>query len=148
MLNAAGVLSTQRLGLGDVGGGVAVFNWPAELRDQARYFYSGDRGPRLLEAAADGGWDVDMRPHLAYWLAPARDRLYMNPKPWMTVEEYAARWAGPDGQMIGGPPLDTVRGELWPWLLGRLRDRRHGAPGVVPGRAAKRKRDVHRCLLA
>jgi hypothetical protein len=31
MLKAAGVRSTQRLGLGEVGGGIAALTWPAEL---------------------------------------------------------------------------------------------------------------------
>jgi hypothetical protein len=73
---------------------MVVFTWSAVLREQARYVYSGDRGQRLLEAAAAGGWDVDTRPYLAYWLAPPRDRLYMNPQPSMTVgddERHAPR---------------------------------------------------------
>ena len=145
MLKAAGVRSTQRLGLGNVGGGVVVFTWPAELREQARYVYSGGRGARLLEAAAAGGWDVDTRPHLAYWLAPARDRLYMNPQPWMTVGEYVARWAGPDGEKIGGHHLDTVRDELAPWLLERGYATDEDTELLEPflERARKRNRDAH-----
>jgi hypothetical protein len=118
-LKGAGVRSTQRLGLGDVGGGVAVFTWPAELREQARYLYNGRRGPRLLQAAAAGGWDVDTRPHLGFWLSRGVDRLYVNPAPSMTVELYVVRWAGPDGEKIGGHHVDAVRDELWPWLLER-----------------------------
>jgi O-acetyl-ADP-ribose deacetylase len=104
-----------------------------------------DRGPRLLEAAAADGWDVDTRPHLAYWLAPARDRLYTNPQPWMTVEEYVARWAGPDGQMIGSHRLDTVVDELWPWLLERGYATDQDTELLEPflERVRKRKRDAH-----
>jgi hypothetical protein len=144
-LTPAGVRSTQRLGPGTVGGGVVVFTWPAELREQARYVYRGDRGARLLEAAAAGGWDVDTRPHLAYWLAPARDRLYMNPQPSMMVGEYVARWAGPDGRMIGGHRLDTVRDELWPWLLERGYATDQDTELLEPflGRVRKGNRDAH-----
>jgi hypothetical protein len=58
----AGVRSTQRLALGDVGGGVVAFTWPAELQARERYLYDGERGRRLLEAADHGAWEVDMRP--------------------------------------------------------------------------------------
>src|SRR5947209_4911426 len=66
LLEPAGVRSTQRLLLGDVGGGVAAFTWPAELQAQALYLYCEGRARRLLDAAAEGGWDVDARPHLAF----------------------------------------------------------------------------------
>ena len=37
MLKAAGVRSTQRLALGEVGGGIVALTWPAELVAQAHY---------------------------------------------------------------------------------------------------------------
>jgi len=122
-----------------------VFNWPAELLEQARYLYDGERGPRLLEAAATGCWDVDVRPHLGFWLAPQSERLYMNPESTMTVEEYVARWAGADGEKVGGHHLEAVRDELWPWLLERGyatdEDTQHLEPFLE--RVRKRNRDVH-----
>jgi hypothetical protein len=118
MLDAGvGVRSTQRLALGDVGGVVVAFTWPAELRPQAQYLYDGERAPRLLEAADHGGWEVDMRPHLAFRNSRWPQRLYMNPT--IGVEEYVARWAGLDGQRIGQHEAETVRTSLWPWLLER-----------------------------
>jgi len=117
MLKGAGVRSTQRLALGDVGGGVAGFTWPAELVPQAEYLYHGGRAPRLLAAAGDGGWEVDTRPHLAFWNSSPRQRLYMNPT--IGPEEYVARWAGTDGRQIGQHDPSTIRAELWPWLLER-----------------------------
>jgi hypothetical protein len=113
----AGVRSTQRLALADLGGGVVAFTWPAELKSQADYLYDGERGPRLLEAARAGGWEIDTRPHLGFWNSAAPQRLYMNPT--IGVDEYVARWAGPDGRQIGQHQPDTIRPRLWPWLLER-----------------------------
>jgi hypothetical protein len=113
----AGVRSTQRLALGDVGGGVALFTWPAELQPQATYLYKGDRARRLLAAAAADGWEVDTRPHLAFWLSSPEERLYMNPM--IGPEEYVERWSGPDFTRIGQHDRLTIRSGLWPWLLER-----------------------------
>ena len=116
--------STRRLGLGEIGGGVVVATWPGELVSEAFHLYSvrrkGRRALRLLEAAAAGGWEVNLRPHLAFWQAPAPgDALYMTPERWLTAEAYVRRWSGSDFLKIGGHPVDAVRGELWPWLLER-----------------------------
>jgi hypothetical protein len=118
-----GVRATQRLAVTDVGGGIAVFTWPAELQPQAKYLYSGDRAKRLLAAAADGAWDVDLRPHLAFWLSNPEERLYLNPT--LTTEEYVARWTGPDRSYIRQHAAETIRNELWPWLL----ERGYASPG-------------------
>jgi hypothetical protein len=113
----AGIRSTQRLALGDVGGGVVVFTWPAELGPQAHYLYDGERASRLLAAARDGGWDVDPRPHLAFRNSRASQRLYTNPL--IGADDYVAGWAGADGRRIGQHEADTVRRGLWPWMLER-----------------------------
>src|SRR5665811_1585606 len=70
----SGVSSTQRLGLYDVGGGLALFTCPAVLMPQARYLYSGGRPPRLLRAGDEGNWPVGARPQLAFWNAPWKQR--------------------------------------------------------------------------
>ena len=144
-LRAAGVRSTQRLAIGDVGGGIVVLTWPAELVEQAEHVYTAERGHRLLEAAAEGGWDVDLRPHLAFWLARPEERLYTNPRPTMAAEEYVARWEGDDDERIGAHPRQTVRGELWPWLLERgyasAKDEDELEPFI--GRLESRRRDAH-----
>ena len=57
-----------------------------------------------------------MRPHLGFWLSRGLDRLYVNPELSMTVEEYIAGWAGPDGEKMGGHDVGAVREEPWPWL--------------------------------
>lgn len=115
--HAFGVRSTQRLALGDVGGGVVAFTWPAELVPQANYLYSVDRAQRLLAAAREGGWSVDTRPHLAFWNSRPSQRLYSNPT--IDVDEYVSRWAGPDGRRIGQHEAAAVRAGLWPWMLER-----------------------------
>jgi hypothetical protein len=115
MLKSAGVRSTQRLAIGSPGGGIVVCTWPAELQPQAKYLYQAGRARRLLEAAEAGGWEVEARPHLGFWNAPAGQRLYMSPT--IPVAEYVARWAGSDQDRIGEHAAETIRGELWPWLL-------------------------------
>jgi O-acetyl-ADP-ribose deacetylase len=112
-----GIRSTQRLALGDVGGGIVVFTWPAELRPQARYLYRSGRAQRLLVAADEGHWKVDTRPHLAFWLSSPEERLYMNPT--IGPEDYVSRWSGSDFARIGQHDSETIRGGLWPWLLER-----------------------------
>jgi hypothetical protein len=117
LLDGVGVRSTQRLALGDVGGGIAAFTWPAELQPQARYLYRGERAHALIDAADKGGWDVDMRPHLAFWLSSPEERVYL--KPTISLEEYVAQWAGPDRGYIRQHDRRSVLPELWPWLLER-----------------------------
>src|SRR5437016_13356298 len=113
-LDRAGVRSTQRVAMGDVGGGIVAFTWPGELTAQARYLYDGGRAARLLRAARAGDWEVDLRPHLAFRNSRAAQRLYTNPT--IGVAEYIARWAGPDGRRIGQQEASTIQNEVWPWL--------------------------------
>jgi len=112
-----GTKSTQRLALGRVGAGIAVFTWPGELVSQSRFLYHDGRGHRLLEAAAANGWEVDPRPHLAFRNSSPPQRLYMNSI--LTPQEYVAGWSGSDGARIGLHERDTVRNGLWPWLRAR-----------------------------
>ena len=62
-------------------GGVVAFTWPAELVPQAKYLYADGRELRLLQAADEGGWEVDMRPHLAFRNSRPEQRLY--PMDWL-----------------------------------------------------------------
>lgn len=117
MLEALGVQSTQRLAFADVGGDVVVLTWPAELQPQAKYLYTGDRARQLLSAAREGGWQVDTRPHLAFWLSRPEQRLYMHAT--IGPEEYVKRWSGPDLARIGAHDRRTIRDGLWRWLLER-----------------------------
>src|SRR5262245_7978888 len=88
LLESAGVRSTQRLALGDgnVAGGLVVFTWPAELKEQALYLYSNGRAQRLLAAAREEGWDADPRPQLAYRSSGASVRVFFNPT--IDIDEY------------------------------------------------------------
>ena len=88
------------------------------MQPQARYLYKGDRGRRLLVVAAEDGWEVDTRPHLAFWLSSPEERLYMNPM--IGPEAYVERWSGADFTRIGQHDRLTIPvAGLWPWLLER-----------------------------
>lgn len=145
MLKPARIRSTQRLAIGDVGGGIMVFTWPGELIEQAEHLYTAGRGHRLLEAADVGGWEVDTRPHLAFWLSSPDERLYMNPHPTMDAATYVERWSGADGTQIGAHPSDAIRSEVWPWLLKRGYTSPQDEPELDPflDRLEKRNRDAH-----
>lgn len=137
--------ATQRVGLGAVGGGIVVFTWPGELMGQAKRLYDGSRAPRLLTSAAEGGWRVELRPHLAYWRSRPFERLYMHPRPTLAADEYVAAWAGADGQMLHSYTLEAVRDELWPWLLERGYATARDDVALEPflGRLKKANRDAH-----
>lgn len=139
----AGVRSTQRLALGNVGGGIVVFTWPAELQPQAKYLYKGDRARRLLAAAAEGNWEVDPRPHLAFWLSSPEERVYLNPT--LEPKEYVECWSGPDRSYIRQHDAASVRTELWPWLLERGYASPEDEPMLGPylNRLKTRKRPAH-----
>jgi len=111
------IRSTQRIAVADVGGSVIAGFWPAELKPQAQYLYSRDRGRALIQEARARGWSVTPSPHLAFYTSPPHQRLYMTPD--LAAEEYARRWEGPDGDMIGQHEREEVRQTVWPWLKER-----------------------------
>ncbi|MDQ5820578.1 MAG: hypothetical protein M3540_03970 [Actinomycetota bacterium] len=113
----AGVQSTQRLALGDVGGGIVVALWPAELKPQANYLYRNGRGKAMVIAARARGWDVRPSPHLGFFTSAPSQRLYMAPE--VDAEEYSERWEGADARHIGQHSAEEVRQHLWPWLKQR-----------------------------
>jgi hypothetical protein len=70
----------------------------------------------------------------------------MHPAPEMTPEEYVSRWAGADADAIGGRrDPETVRRQLWPWLLERGYATARDTDLLEPFLAgvARRNRDVH-----
>lgn len=115
LLDDQGVRSTQRLALGDVGGGIVVALWPAELKPQAEYLYADGRGKAMVVAALERGWKVKPRPHLGFFNSAPTQRLYMAPDD-VDAEEYAERWEGADGRQIRQHSSEEVRQHLWPWL--------------------------------
>ena len=137
--------ATQRIALGNVSGGIVVLTWPGELQGQARRLYDGHRAPRVLAAAAADGWEVERRPHLAYWRSRPGERLYMHPAPNLSSLEYVARWAAEDADKIRAYSQDETREVLWPWLLRRG----YATPvdtdqlGPFLARVKKANRDVH-----
>jgi len=112
-----GVKSTQRLGIGDVGGNVVAGLWPAELKEQAKYLYGQRLGRPMIAAARERGWTVEPSPHLAFRNASPPLRLYMAPH--LDAAEYARRWEEGDLERVGAHAREDVRSELWPWLKGR-----------------------------
>lgn len=114
-LGRQGFRSTQRLRLGDLGGGVTLVTWPAELQPQARYLYGNRLGSDLVTAALERGWAVEPRPHLAYYTARPDRRLYMRPL--VAPLDYVACWEDGDGlRHVRSYARDDVEHELWPWL--------------------------------
>lgn len=117
LLDSFGIRSTQRLALSDVGGGVVVAFWPAELKPQAEYLFADGRGSAMVSAAIDRGWNVWAVPQLAFRKSPASRRLYMEPE--IDPAEYARRWEGPDARWIGQHDREELRPIVWPWLKER-----------------------------
>lgn len=117
MLASFGIRSTQRLALSDVGGGVVVAFWPAELKPQAEYLYSDGRGSAMVSAAVERGWKVWAVPQLAFRSSPPSRRLYMEPD--IDPAEYVRRWEGLDARWIGQHDREELRPVVWPWLKER-----------------------------
>jgi len=110
-----GFRSTQRMRLGDLGNGVTLVTWPAELQPQARYLYGDRLGSALVAAALGRGWAVEPRPHLAYHTAPPGRRLYMRPP--VAPLDYVARWENGDGlHRVRSYAREDIEHDLWPWL--------------------------------
>jgi hypothetical protein len=116
LLAPAGIRSTQRLALADIGGGVVAATWPAELKPQAEYLYQAGRAGRMIKAAQERGWSVSPSPHLAFFNSPSTRRLYMKPD--VTAEQYVQRWESADRNMIGQHPLAEAE-IVWRWLKRR-----------------------------
>jgi hypothetical protein len=117
LLEKHGIQSVQRLALGDIGGGIVVALWPAELKAQADHIYSNGRGKAMVAAARQRGWDAAASPHLAFFTSAPEQRLYMAPK--ISAEDYAERWEGEDRQWIGQYTAEEVQQDVWPWLKER-----------------------------
>lgn len=139
LLRAASGLEPERIGLAHVrldttlGAGsvqraaldfderdrLMVHAWPGELKPQAKRLYRGGdvRAERLCALGARPGWHVEPQPILAFRSAPRRARLYLTCR--LDALSYAERWRDEDWPYAGAHPPDTIRSELWPWLLRR-----------------------------
>jgi hypothetical protein len=117
LLAGHGVRSTQRLALGDVGGGLVAALWPGELKPQALHLYRAGRSIAMISAARKLGWSARPSPHIGFFNSAAALRLYLDPE--IDAAEFARRWEETDGEWIRQYPRDEVRSTLWPWLKRR-----------------------------
>jgi hypothetical protein len=117
--------STQRISLEALAGNLELYTWPAELKTQAKALYQTGRAQRLIDFLAEQpseAWDARPRPHLAFWHASSKQRLYLHCD--LRITEYIQRWMGDDFDHIGRHRRGCVREELWPWL----REHQYAAP--------------------
>jgi len=113
-LKDAGFKSIQRLVLANANGGIVAGLWPGELMPHAQFLYSHQRAERLVRAAQEGGWIVRPNPHIGFWQAPTRQRLYLDPT--IEVDPYVELWEGPGWGRFGGYSLEELTRSAWPWL--------------------------------
>ncbi len=111
--------SAQRSGsaLSDVGGGIVLGLWPAELKPQAAFLYQDGRGAAMAARARSLGWEVWAVPQLAFFTSSPSKRLYMHPE--IDPSEYARRCEKQDAHWIGQHQSGEVRDSVWPWLKSR-----------------------------
>jgi hypothetical protein len=67
-----------------------------------------------VDLASEAGWSVYTTPHIAFWQAPAHQRLYLEPR--IDLKQYVELWKGSGWSKIGGHPSEDLRGTLWRWL--------------------------------
>jgi hypothetical protein len=128
---ALGALSLQRAALDiDEDDRLTLHLWPGELKPQAEHLYAAGHAERLCELAAstlgatNGSgpsetphWRVEPQPLLGFRNAPRRTRVYLTCT--LDAPTYARRWEGEDWSHVGAHHRDSIRTELWPWLLER-----------------------------
>ncbi len=129
---ALGTLSLQRAALSiDDEDRLTLHLWPGELKPQAEHLYAAGHAERLCElvgADAPGArngstpaeapsWRVEPQPLLGFRNAPRRTRVYLTCR--LDAPTYARRWEGEDWSHVGAHHRETIRTELWPWLLER-----------------------------
>ena len=126
--SALGALSLQRAALDiDEDDRLTLHMWPGELKPQAEHLYAAGHADRLCElaasmqGAADGSsppaWRVEPQPLLGFRNAPRRTRVYLTCT--LDAPTYARRWEGEDWSHVGAHHRNSIRTELWPWLLQR-----------------------------
>jgi hypothetical protein len=115
---ALGTLSLQRAALDfDDEDRLTLHLWPGELKPQAEHLYAAGHADRLCELATGAAWRVEPQPLLGFRNAPKRTRVYLTCR--LDAPTYARRWEGEDWSHVGAHHRDTIRTELWPWLLER-----------------------------
>jgi hypothetical protein len=114
LLERAGFMSVQRLGILKVNGGIRVALSPGEYQSHARYLYSDRRAETFVSNAREGAWSVDPKPHIAFYQAPPYQRLYLDST--MDCDQYVKLWQGPGLKRIHGYGQQELTDFLWPWL--------------------------------
>jgi hypothetical protein len=116
---ALGAVSIQRAALDIDDERLVLHLWPGELKAQAEHLYAAGHAERLCELAADpdSPWRVEPQPLLGFRNAPKRTRVYLSCR--LDPLEYARRWQGEDWSHVGSHHRQSIRSELWPWLLER-----------------------------
>jgi hypothetical protein len=124
---ALGARSLQRAALDfDSDDRLTLHMWPGELKPQAEHLYAGGHAERLCGLASATGaldglepaaWRVEPQPLLGFRNAPKRTRVYLTCR--LDTMAYVRRWQGEDWSRVGAHHRDTIRSELWPWLLER-----------------------------
>lgn len=116
--NALGAQSLQRAALDiDEDDRLTLHMWPGELKPQAEHLYAAGHADRLCELATAAEWRVEPQPLLGFRNAPRRTRVYLTCK--LDAPTYARRWEGEDWSHVGAHHRNSIRSELWPWLLER-----------------------------
>jgi hypothetical protein len=116
---ALGATTLQRAALEIDDRALTLHLWPGELKPQARALYSAGRAEPLaeLDEGGDGPWRVAPQPLLGFRSAPQRVRVYLTCT--LDAAAYARQWQDEDLARVGAHRPETVRPELWPWLLER-----------------------------
>jgi hypothetical protein len=114
LLEHAGFMSVQRLGILKVNGGIRAALSPGEYQSHARYLYSNRRAETFVSDARKGAWSVDPKPHIAFFQAPPYQRLYLDST--MDCDQYVKLWQGPGWEWIHGYRQQELTDSLWPWL--------------------------------
>jgi hypothetical protein len=114
---ALGAVSIQRAALDIDDERLVLHLWPGELKAQAEHLYAAGHAERLCELDDGGPWRVEPQPLLGFRNAPKRTRVYLTCT--LDAREYARRWQGEDWSHVGSHHRDTIRTELWAWLLQR-----------------------------
>lgn len=116
---ALGATTLQRAALEIDDRALTLHLWPGELKPQAKALYSACRAEPLaaLDEGGAGPWRVVPQPLLGFRSAPQRVRVYLTCA--LDAATYARQWQDEDLARVGAHRPETVRPELWPWLLER-----------------------------
>ena len=78
---------------------------------------------------------------LGFRNAPRRTRVYLTCR--LDAPTYARRWESEDWSQVGAHHRDSIRTELWPWLLERGYASEHDAERLDPFLRALGRRFAH-----